>query len=105
MALERASFMQKLRKGLSYMVNRKVAVGFGSWRASLAGRPSDDPMAKALSYFLNRNLARGWEGWQALYEEKRRKMESMRKSMGHMLNRQLSRGHGAWLQMVLERAE
>ena len=33
MAVERAAFLQKLRKGLSYFVSRKLAVRFASWRA------------------------------------------------------------------------
>ena len=28
--MERAAFMQKLRKGVSFMVNRKLAVGFAT---------------------------------------------------------------------------
>ena len=32
--MDRAIFMQKLRKGVSFMVNRKLAVGFSTWRST-----------------------------------------------------------------------
>ena len=34
MAVERSAFMQKLRKGVGFMVNRKLALGFAGWRHS-----------------------------------------------------------------------
>jgi hypothetical protein len=46
MAIERAVFLQKLRKGLSRMVNRKLVIGFDHWITAFA--PRDDPMSKAL---------------------------------------------------------
>merc|ERR1711965_538979 len=82
MAVERREFMQKLRKGVSFMVNRKVAVGFATWNERVHG-VTDDPMSKALLYFLNRELARGWVAWSILYEEQKRKMASMKRSMVH----------------------
>ena len=103
MAVERAAFMQKLRKGLSRMVNRKLAVGL--LRGARRAAPRDDPMSKALSYFLNRELARGWVAWHSTWAVLKAKRESMRKSLGHLLNRGLSRGWGAWLEMAQERAE
>ena len=99
MAADRRAFMQKLRKGLSFMLNRKLAVGFATWRERIFGS-KDDPMAKAMRYFLNRNLSRGWVCWSELWAEKKRKMESMRRSMSHFLNRELSRGWGAWVEMA-----
>ena len=41
---ERAATMQLLRKGLSFMVNSKLALGFFTWRSNLSGK-RDDPMS------------------------------------------------------------
>ena len=38
--------MQKLRKGVSFMMNRKLAVGFGAWTRRRPIAPLDDPMSK-----------------------------------------------------------
>merc|ERR1740127_55177 len=85
------------------MVNRQLAVGFGSLRSRVQGG-GDDPMSKAMRYFLNRNLARRWVVWHSQWESQKAKLESMRRSLGHLLNRQLSRGFGAWLEMAAARA-
>ena len=67
MVAERRGVHAEAAQGrLSFMVNRKLAVGFATW-VSVSLRDADDPMAKALRYFLNRNLARGWVCWHALY--------------------------------------
>ena len=58
MAEEHAEFMQKLRKGLSMLVNRKLALGYKAWQERVFG-VADDPMAKALRHMMNRGLSRG----------------------------------------------
>ena len=60
--------MRKMRKGLSMLVNRKMALGFAAWKERIFGA-ADDPMAKAMRYFLNHNLARGFVCWHATWEE------------------------------------
>eukprot|EP00900_Chrysochromulina_parva_P015970 jgi/Chrpa1/24374/Chrysochromulina_OHIO_Genome00027597-RA len=102
MAVERAEFLQVLRKGLSRMINRKLLLGFDRWIAAFA--PRDDPMSKALLYFVNREIARGWVCWYETWKVLKAKRESMRKSLGHLLHRGLSRGWGAWIEMLEERA-
>ena len=79
-------------------MNRKLAVGFASWRKR------DDPMSRALSFFMNRELSRGWVGWHTNWSEIARKRAAMRHGLSHMLNRHLSRGWGAWTEMAVERA-
>ena len=89
--------MQKLRKGLSFMLYRRLAVGFASWKEC---HDTASAMGKGIRYFMNRELARGWVCWHTMYDEQKRKLESMRRSMNHMLNRELSRGFGAPLGML-----
>ena len=88
--------MRKLRKGLSMMVNRKLALGFASWTFNVALRKDREAsvghMSRALSFFINRELARGWVGWHSMWSESVAKRASMRKSLGHFLNRELSAG-------------
>ena len=93
MAVERATFMQKLRHGLGHMMNRRLSAGLAGWREAIA--PLDDHMSKALLHFLNRELSRGWHAWHAMWEVLKAKRESMRKSLGHLLHRELSRGWGS----------
>jgi hypothetical protein len=61
------------------MVNRKMALGFSTWKKRVHGG-SDDPMDKAVRYFMNRNLARGWVCWQSAWEERKHTLESMHRS-------------------------
>ena len=70
MAVERAEFMQKLRQGVGFMMNRKLGVSFGSWRERIFGQ-ADDPMAKALLHMMNRELSRGWVMWHSTWEEEK----------------------------------
>ena len=102
MAVERATFMQKLRKGLSFMINRQARSGLWHLAQSVFGVSTIRCLVRCA--YMNRNLARGWVAWIELWAEKKRKMESMRRSMGHFLNRELSRGWGAWVEMAIERA-
>jgi hypothetical protein len=103
MAVERAEVMRKLRKGLSRMISRKLALGFDRWIAAFA--PRDDPMTKALLFVLNREMARGWIAWRTLRVVLKAKRESMHKSLIHLIRRELSLGFGAWLTMAIKCAD
>ena len=96
--------MQKLRKGMSFMVNRRVALAMALWRERVSAVGSDDPMSRAIRHLVNRGLSRGWVAWHASWSDGLRKRNSMRQSLGHLLNRQLSRGWGAWVEMAVEHA-
>merc|ERR1711998_351195 len=102
MATDRATFLQRLRHGMGFMMNRKLAVGFGSWHVRVVNK-ADDPMAKALRHMINRELSRGWLVWWDMWGEAKSRRESMRKSLGHLLNRNLSKGWRAWIAMILDR--
>ena len=60
--------MQKLRKGLSFLVNRKLALGYSGWKHCVSLAHSQEKkqaaMKRAMSYFINRNLSRRL-GWMA----------------------------------------
>ena len=76
MAAWRAELLRKLRKGLSFMMNRKLAVGFATWiERSFGG--SEDPMERALRYLLNHHLSRGWLAWMEVWAEKKRKITAV----------------------------
>ena len=82
MAAERREFLQLLRKGVSFMVNREVAMAFAAWRPSRCA----DPRARALSYFMNREQTRAWVKWHSDWADARVKLLAMRKSLSHMLH-------------------
>ena len=104
MRAEHAAFMQLLRKGLSFMVNRKAAMAFASWVHAIPNKRNADPMSKALLYFSKRELAKGWVSWHSHWDEQRRRLWSMKRSLGHMMSRGQARAWGAWLEMILDQA-
>ncbi len=107
MVAERARFLQLLRKGASFMMNRGMTIAFASWRGDIAASASAkrqrESMSKALRYMLNRGLSRGWVAWHSKWEEAVRKRESLRRGLSHMLNRKLSAGWNSWVDMMTER--
>jgi len=109
MAVERAEVVRKLRKGLSFVISRKVALGFAGWLSAIGHKQMREAqqghMTKALLHLMNRELSRGWTTWYTTWEALKAKRGSMRKSLSHMLNHGLSRGWGAWLEMAVERGE
>ena len=54
---ERVAFLQLLRKGVSFMVNRQSALAFGGWLHMIRRQASQaegvQHMSRALSYFVN----------------------------------------------------
>ena len=96
MASEHAEIIRKLRKGLSFMINRKMALGFAGWLSAIGHKQMREAqqgnMTKAALHLMNRELSRGWTTWYTTWEDLQAKRETMRKSLGHMLNRGLSRG-------------
>lgn len=58
----RREFLQLLRRGLSFIVNRQLAMAFAAFKPAPPPR-SDDPMAQAARFMLNRKLAVGWVKW------------------------------------------
>jgi hypothetical protein len=64
------------------MTNRRLALGFGGWRAALA--PRGDPMSKVLPYLSNRLVARALTAWLWTREELMAKRGAMRKSLEHL---------------------
>ena len=109
MASEHAEIIRKLRKGLSFMINRKMALGFAGWLSTIGHKQMREAqqghMTKAALHLMNRELSRGWTTWYTTWEALKAKCETTRKSLIHMLNRGLSRGWGAWLEMAIERAD
>ena len=84
------------------MVNRKVAVGFATWRERIFGG-GDDPMAKAMGTSSTASSrAAGCAGTRCTRSRSARWSRCVR-SMGHFLNRELSRGWGAWSEMAADR--
>ena len=60
------------------MVNRKLAVGFASWREAIVrirlqrlakewrrGSTNDDPASQAVQHYVKSSLTRGWVGWHS----------------------------------------
>ena len=82
MAVERAEFARKLHvgllaawaKGLSFMIDRKVALGFAGWLSAIAHKKQmreaqQGHMTKAVLHLMNRELSRGWTTWYTTWEE------------------------------------
>merc|ERR1712185_709027 len=92
--------MQLMKRGLSMLVNRKMALGFSAWcvaTGKAAGRKSaEGHMSHALRHFLHRGLSRGWVAWHALWQEAARKRASARRGLSHLINRKLSAGWTTW---------
>ena len=73
MAAERREAMQLMRRGLSFLVNRKLALAFAAWggdikaasRMSESAQRQRDAKAKAMLHLLHRGLSRGWVAWSA----------------------------------------
>ena len=110
MVAMKKEFFQLLRKGLSFMMNRKLALGYAGWKEGWLHRVgrgiAASSMSRALSYFVNRELSRGWVGWRATYEELVAKRASLRRGgLSHMMNRKLSAGWNAWFEMVAMKHE
>jgi hypothetical protein len=79
MAVKRAEFARKLHvgllaawaKGLSFMINRKVTLGFAGWLSAIGHKKQmreaqQGHTTKALLHLMNRELSRGWTTWEAL---------------------------------------
>ena len=96
--------LQKLRKGVGFLVNHRLAASFASWRQLTAPRRTVDPKRRALLHLLHRELARGWMAWHATWVEANVALDAMRKSLGHLLHRGSARGFGGWCEMVAARA-
>merc|ERR1739841_381198 len=96
-----------MRRGLSFMVNSKLAAAFNSWNGantlSASAQRQRDSMSKALLYMLHRGLSKGWVAWHSKWEEAVRKRESLRRGLSHLVNRKLSAGWNSWAEMVAER--
>ena len=67
-----------MRRGLKFMVHRKLAPALRSWLAALAPSDKQDSMTKALRHLLHRGLSRGWVGWHAHWREAVRERERAR---------------------------
>ena len=134
MHAERVEALRLLRKGVGFMVNRRLSGGLRRWRSNLLGGRDSAATSKALRHMRNRGLSKGWRAWDAMASERREALRLMRKGlgfmvnrelarglsqlrarletgnimakgMGHMMNRELSRGWRAWIAMLDERAE
>ena len=94
MATERGEAVELMRRGLSSLVNRKLAMGFQSWlganAADAVAQAQRDSMAKAWLHLLHRELSRGWAGWQAQWRESLRKRERARSGLSLLMSRQFS---------------
>ena len=91
-----------MRRGLKFMVHRKLAPALQSWLAALAPSDKQDSMTKALRHLLHRGLSRGWVGWHEQWLEATRERENASRSLKHLLNRQLSAGWNSWVTMAAE---
>ena len=67
-----------MRRGLKFMVHRKLAPALQSWLAALAPSDKQDSMTKALRHLLHRGLSRGWVGWHTQWREAVRERERAR---------------------------
>jgi hypothetical protein len=69
MVVERRQAIQRMRRSLSSMVNRKLAMGFQGWLGATAlasdAQRQRDSMSKSLLHLLHRELSRGWVGWHS----------------------------------------
>ena len=61
MVAMQAEFMQRVRKGLGYMMHRHLALGFAGWRDFW-----QDQLRKRASMqrFKNQELSKSWNGWR-----------------------------------------
>ena len=109
--------MQKLRKGLSFMINRKLAgaspggarrlrrersdvaalltcnrklLVAGGWSELLVEKKADGVDAPSLD-MLNRELSRGWGAWSEMAASAATFMQKLRKGLSFMLNRKLAK--------------
>jgi hypothetical protein len=80
--VDRAEFARKLQvgllaawaRGLCFMINRKLAVGFAGWLFAIAHKQMREAqqrlrVTKALLQMMNRELSRGWLAWYATWAE------------------------------------
>ena len=96
-----------MRRSLSFLINRKLAMGFKSWlgyvAAAAGAQAQRNSMSRALLHLINRELSRGWVGWHAHWLELVRARERARRGLSRLMNRQLSAGWGSWVELVAER--
>ena len=88
---ERAAFLLQLRKGVSFLVNRKLALSMASWRDV-----SDTKLKRAARYLMNRTLARGWGAWHGLWSEHRRKVALLKRSGNMFAKPKLTAAWSHW---------
>eukprot|EP00964_Phaeocystis_antarctica_P030034 scaffold16925_cov36-Phaeocystis_antarctica.AAC.1 len=108
MVAERRGAMKLMRRGVSFMKNRKLALAFQSWLGAFCPRAEKAKqkrasMVKSLRHLLQRELSRGWAGWHAQWLEATRKRASMSKSLLHLLHRQIFASWNSWVAMATER--
>jgi hypothetical protein len=89
-AAERASFLQRVRRGVGLLAHRSLALSVAVWKAAKA-RPS-----RAMQCFLRRDLSRSFVGWHTTAVQLMAKQMLMQRSLGHMHNRRLHAALGAW---------
>jgi len=59
--------MRKLRHGLRFMLNRKLALGFAGWQHRWAEIVDQvESMRRSLRHMSQRELSRGWRKWAAM---------------------------------------
>lgn len=116
MAVERAAFMLRLRRVMSFMMDYKPSPSASSLssprsadallitRSSRALQPRLVPMSKALAYFVNRDLALGWVTWRTAWRENLARSASMRIHLAHTLHCSLHRGWRGWYTTAAERS-
>ena len=102
MAKERREALQLMKRGVSYLRNRRLAGAFLRLRNNIS---NDGAMSRGLRHMLHRGLSRGWSAWCAHCVEARRKHESARRGLSHLVNRKLSAGWLTWRAAATQRRE
>ena len=102
-------FHERLRLGVSFMVNRGLAFGFAGWRAGAKRETLRVQemlhMSRAALYILNRMLSRAWGSWRDQQQTRKRKLDAVERSVAHIRNRHLSKALASWSEAAVDHAE
>eukprot|EP00900_Chrysochromulina_parva_P014986 jgi/Chrpa1/23489/Chrysochromulina_OHIO_Genome00027411-RA len=107
MAVERAEVMRKLRKGLSRMINRQLALGMASMRAFATNSALILQLARDLGHLVHCKESRAWRTWlstMVVWAESLRKLRmGVRKMINHKLDLGFDRWYELWIVLKAER--
>ena len=93
-----------MRRSLSFLINRKLAMGFKSWlgyvAAAAGAQAQRNSMSRALLHLLHRELSRGWMGWREDVNRRALAIKRMRVALFFLMTLQAANCLSLWRDFV-----